>query len=126
MKSRIRIPVPSKLRDPLGIYAGQKVLKVHIMRQKFSSFRPNFLAFFFQQTMVGSYFKDPDLPRLDKIEGEYRLIQTFAWTDPRKYSFADRAVDPWNKLPDDLVGKQQGTVQGEDEKRLKKCNRCEA
>jgi hypothetical protein len=41
-------------------------------------------------------------PRIRQTEGEYRLIQKFAWTDPRKYSFAVRVVDPWNKLPDDL------------------------
>jgi hypothetical protein len=34
--------------------------------------------------------------------GEYRLVQKFARTDPRKYSFAVRVVDPWNRLPDDL------------------------
>jgi hypothetical protein len=33
---------------------------------------------------------------------QYRLIQRFARTDPRKYFFAVTAVDPWNKLPDDL------------------------
>ncbi len=44
-----------------------------------------------------------DRPRTTRqTEGEYRLIQRFARTDPRKYSFAVRAVDPCNKLPDDL------------------------
>ncbi len=43
-----------------------------------------------------------DRPRTRQTEGEYRLIQKFARTDPRKYSFAVRVVDPWNKLPEDL------------------------
>ena len=43
-----------------------------------------------------------DRPRTRQTEGEYRLVQKFARTDPRKYSFAVRVVDPWNRLPDDL------------------------
>jgi len=43
-----------------------------------------------------------DRPRTRQTEGEYRLIQKFARTDPWKYSFAVRVVDPWNRLPDDL------------------------
>ncbi len=43
-----------------------------------------------------------DRPRTRQTEGEYRLIQKFARTDPRKYSFAIRVVDPWNRLPDEL------------------------
>jgi hypothetical protein len=43
-----------------------------------------------------------DRPRTRQTEGEYRLIQKFARTDPRKYSFAVRVVDPWNRLPNDL------------------------
>jgi hypothetical protein len=58
--------------------------------------------FFFQQPVVESNLKIQIYIGLNKIEGEYRLIQRFAWTDTQKYSFADRAVDPWNKLPDDL------------------------
>jgi hypothetical protein len=43
-----------------------------------------------------------DRPRTRQTEGEYRLVQKFAWTDPRKYSFAVQVVDPWNRLPDAL------------------------
>jgi hypothetical protein len=43
-----------------------------------------------------------DRPRTRQTEGEYRLVQKFAGTDPRKYSFAVRVVDPWNRLPEDL------------------------
>jgi hypothetical protein len=42
--------------------------------------------------------------------------------DPRKYSFAVRAVNPWNKPPDNNQQRQQGTIQGEDEKNLKTSN----
>jgi hypothetical protein len=43
-----------------------------------------------------------DRPRTRQTEREYRLIQKFARMDPRKYSFAVRVVDPWNKLQDNL------------------------
>jgi hypothetical protein len=52
-----------------------------------------------------------DRSRTRQTKGEYRLIQKFARTDPR----AVRAVDFWNKPTDDLVGKQQGAIQGEDD-----------
>jgi hypothetical protein len=51
---------------------------------------------------LGQIFEMTDVnvrPTTRQTEGEYRLTQRFARTDPRKYSFAVR--DPWNKLPDD-------------------------
>jgi hypothetical protein len=34
----------------------------------------------------------------------------YARTDPRKYSFAVRAVEKWNNLPEDVKASQNGEV----------------
>ena len=40
--------------------------------------------------------------RLRRAAGERCLVKQFARTDTRKNSFAVRAVDSWNKLPDSV------------------------
>jgi hypothetical protein len=66
-----------------------------------------------------------DRPRTRQTEGEYRLVQKIAQTDPRKYSFAVRVVDPWNRLPDDLKLANSKEHFKAKMKRVK-CSRCEA
>ena len=43
-----------------------------------------------------------DRPRTRQAGGEHKLLPQFARTDPRKFSFAVRAVEPWNRLPDEM------------------------
>jgi hypothetical protein len=43
-----------------------------------------------------------DRARTRKAAGEHGLSAKFSRTDPRKYSFAVRTVENWNKLPEDV------------------------
>jgi len=36
-------------------------------------------------------------------EGGHKLLSQFAPTDPRKFSLAVRAVEPWNRQPDEIM-----------------------
>ena len=41
-------------------------------------------------------------PRTRQTADENGLVTQFARTDPRKYSFAVRTVESWNKLPEEI------------------------
>ncbi len=43
-----------------------------------------------------------DRPRTRQARGEHKLLPQFARTDPRKFSFPVRAVEPWNRLLDEM------------------------
>ncbi len=43
-----------------------------------------------------------DRPRTRQAGGEHKLLPQFARTDQRKFSFPVRAVEPWNRLPDEI------------------------
>jgi hypothetical protein len=55
-----------------------------------------------QHGQIFSLAGNGDRPRTRQAGGEHRLLPQFARTDPRKFSFAVRAVDPWNGLPDEV------------------------
>jgi hypothetical protein len=40
--------------------------------------------------------------RTRQAAGEHGLSVQFSWTNPRKFTFAARTVDIWNKLPEDV------------------------
>ena len=44
---------------------------------------------------------DTERPRTRQAAGTNSLVVQFARTDPRKYSFAIRTVEEWNKLPEE-------------------------
>ncbi len=58
-----------------------------------------------------------DRARTGQAAGEHGLSVQFARTDPRKYSFAVRTVENWNKLPEEVKTSQNDE---EFENRLKK------
>jgi hypothetical protein len=43
-----------------------------------------------------------DRPRTRQAGGEHKLLPQFARTDPRKFFFAVIAVEPWNRLLDEM------------------------
>ncbi len=51
-----------------------------------------------------------DRIRTRQAAWEHGLDIQYARTDPRKYSFALRAVDKWNNLPQDVKASQNGQV----------------
>ena len=55
-------------------------------------------------------------PRTRQRAGPRSLIGQKAKTDPRKYSFAVRVVDPWNALPDSV---REAKTQDEFKRKLK-------
>jgi hypothetical protein len=58
--------------------------------------------------------------RTRQVAGEHGLSVQFARTDPRKYSFAVRTVENWNKLPEDVKTSRNGE---EFKNKLKKLSR---
>jgi hypothetical protein len=48
--------------------------------------------------------------RTRQAAGEHGLSVQFARTDPRKYSFAVRTVENWNKLPEEVKTSRNGEV----------------
>jgi hypothetical protein len=48
--------------------------------------------------------------RTRQAAGEYGLGVKYARTDPRKFSFTMRTVEPWNRLPEEIknCNKQRG------------------
>jgi hypothetical protein len=46
--------------------------------------------------------------RTRQAAGEHGLSVQFARTDPRKYSFAVRTVENWNKLPEEVKTSRNG------------------
>jgi hypothetical protein len=51
-----------------------------------------------------------DRARTRQAAGEHGLSVQFARTDPRKYSFAVRTVENWNKLPEEVKTSRNGEV----------------
>jgi hypothetical protein len=49
-----------------------------------------------------------DRARTRQAAGQHGLSLQFARTDPRKYSFAVRTVENWNKLPEDVKTSRNG------------------
>jgi hypothetical protein len=49
-----------------------------------------------------------DRARTRQAAGEHGLSVQYARTDPRKYSFAVRTVENWNKLPEDVKTSRNG------------------
>jgi hypothetical protein len=53
---------------------------------------------------------EQDRARTRQAAGDHGLTVQYARTDPRKYSFAVRTVDGWNKPPDDTRSAPNGKV----------------
>jgi hypothetical protein len=68
---------------------------------------------YFRSLSVSDY-SGSQLPRTgqergkQRENGEHGLSVQFARTDPRKYSFAVRTVENWNKLPEDVKTSRNG------------------
>jgi ribonuclease P/MRP protein subunit RPP40 len=64
-------------------------------------------------------FSRQDGARTRQAAGGHDLTVQYARTDPRKYSFAVRAVDSWNKLPERVKAAETGGIQEKTQREIR-------